>query len=292
MKNKTIYFTGKFEIISNKFVNFLQKIKKNNNIKVIFLFNESNIMTFEERKTLLEQHLHNLKYEIYEENNCAILTCKKVCSVTITKIKDSNFKNLKNVDAPLNYLKYILDKHYFIYDKIANMMSENRYKHTVSVALTAIDIAKNNQLDPKKAFIASMLHDIAKETSKDITQKIMLKSFKNHLNENEVVHHQFVGTIFAQKLFKIYNKDILRSIKYHTTGTKSMSKCAKIVYCSDKIEPTRGYDSQYMIDACKKDINDGFKLVLHENIQFLKNRGVKIGGLTQKAIKYYNINSF
>lgn len=292
MKNKTIYFTGKFEIISNKFVNLLQRIKKNNNIKVIFLFNESNIMTFKERKTLLEQHLHNLKYEIHEENNCAILTCKKVCSLTITKVKDSNFKNLKNVDAPLNYLKYILDKHYFIYDKIANMMSENRYKHTVSVALTAIEIAKNNQLDPKKAFIASMLHDIAKETSKDIAQKIMLKSFKNHLNEAEVVHHQFVGTIFAQKLFKIYNKDILRSIKYHTTGTKSMSKCAKIVYCSDKIEPTRGYDSQYMIDACKKDINDGFKLVLHENIQFLKNRGVKIGGLTQKAIKYYNINSF
>lgn len=292
MINKTIYFTGKFEIISNKFVNLLQRIKKNNNIKVIFLFNESNIMTFEERKTLLEQHLHNLKYEIHEENNRARLTCKKVCSLTITKVKDSNFKNLKNVDAPLNYLKYILDKHYFIYDKIANMMSENRYKHTVSVALTAIEIAKNNQLDPKKAFIASILHDIAKETSKDITQKIMLKSFKNHLNEDEVVHHQFVGTIFAQKLFKIYNKDILRSIKYHTTGTKSMSKCAKIVYCSDKIEPTRGYDSQYMIDACKKDINDGFKLVLHENIQFLKNRGVKIGGLTQKAIKYYNINSF
>ena len=171
------------------------------------------------------------------------------------------------------------------------MMSEERYKHTISVALTAVEIAKANKINPKKPFLAAMLHDIAKDTSIDVTKKLMLKCFKKHLNDEKVVYHQFIGTIFARKLFKIYNKDILNAIKYHTTGNKNMSVCAKIVYSADKIEPTRGYDSKYMIDACKNDVNEGFRLVLHENIVFLRSKNVKIGGLTQEAIDFYQINN-
>lgn len=306
-----IYLSGKFEVISFKFLDFLSKFKKNNDFKVIFLFNDSEIMNFETRKLLLEEHLQDLNYEIYnfnyesdknnfnkgskrvQENEC----CQKLASTAKRKKEVKNidasfkvkFQKMRDVDAPLNYVKYILDNHYFIYDKIFNLMSDERYKHTVSVALTAVEIALNNKIKPKKPFIASMLHDIAKDTSIDVSTKLMRKSFKKHLNEEKVVYHQFIGTIFAQKLFHIYNIDIIRAIKYHTTGNKRMSDCAKIVYSSDKIEPTRGYDSKYMIDACNKDITEGFKLVLSENIIFLKSKGVKIGGLSQKAIDFYKI---
>ena len=316
-----IYFIGEFEAVSLKFIDSLQKFKKNNDKKVIFLFNDSKIMSFEERKSLLEQHLQGLNYEIvrnknpeyenigkdirkyFENEDFAEMKCdhhptylsisnKLKHSFSVSHVKNAKFIYLKDVDAPLNYVKYILEKHYFIYDKIANLMSEKRYKHTVSVALTAIEIAINNGITPKKAFIAAMLHDIAKDTCKDVVLKIMRKSFRNRLNEEEVVYHQFVGTILARKLFKIYNRDILRSIEYHTTGNKNMSNCAKIVYCADKIEPTRGYDSKYMIYACKEDITRGFKLVLHENIEFLRTKNVKLGDLTKNAIKFYDIESF
>ena len=298
-----IVIKGKFEIINSKFLKSLEKYKKNNEYKVIFLFNDSKLISFESRKQPLEQHLQNLNYEIVglegsktcnndifqrigNENE---LDISKRSVKTVFFVKKHELAQL--VDAPLNYLKYYLENRYFIFDKIANMMSEERYKHTISVALTAVEIAKANKINPKKPFLAAMLHDIAKDTSIDVTQNLMLKCFKKHLNEEKVVYHQFIGTIFARKLFKIYNKDILNAIKYHTTGNKNMSVCAKIVYSADKIEPTRGYDSKYMIDACKNDVNEGFRLVLHENIVFLRSKNVKIGGLTQEAIDFYQINN-
>ena len=46
----------------------------------------------------------------------------------------------------------------------------------------------------------------------------------------------------------------------------------EIVFACDKIDPTRGYDSKYMIDAMKKDYASGFKLVLHENMIYLEKK--------------------
>ena len=298
-----IVIKGKFEVINLKFLKFLEKYMKNNDYKVIFLFNDSKLISFESRKMLLEQHLQDLNYEIVGLegskycNNDILQHVGNENELDISKrmVKEVFFVKKHElaqlVDAPLNYLKYYLENRYFIFDKIANMMSEERYKHTISVALTAVEIAKANKINPKKPFLAAMLHDIAKDTSIDVTKNLMLKCFKKHINEEKVVYHQFIGTIFARKLFKIYNKDILNAIKYHTTGNKNMSKCAKIVYSADKIEPTRGYDSKYMIDACKNDVNEGFRLVLHENIVFLRSKDVKIGGLTQEAIDFYQINN-
>ena len=59
-----IVIKGKFEVINLKFLKFLEKYKKNNDYKVIFLFNDSKLMSFESRKLLLEEHLQDLKYEI------------------------------------------------------------------------------------------------------------------------------------------------------------------------------------------------------------------------------------
>ena len=289
--NKNIYFAGKFETISIKFANYLQKLKENNENKVIFLFYESDIISFEDRKRLLEEHLQGLNFEIKRINGNKLINKSENegCSGVHYRKEKSKFSKLKAVDVPLNYVYYILNNHLYIYDKIYNLMSEERYKHTVSVALTAIEIAKSNEINPNKAFIASMLHDIAKDTNTSVLNEIMQKKCIKYIDEDKVVYHQFVGEIFARKLFKIYNKDILNSIKFHTTGRTNMTLCSKIVYSADKIEPTRGYDSKYMIDACKNDINSGFELVLSENMKFLRSKNIKIAGLTYDAANFYNI---
>jgi predicted HD superfamily hydrolase involved in NAD metabolism len=293
-----VYFAGKFEVIDFKFLKSLYKYKKNNEKEVIFLFYDSELISFEDRKKLLEEHLQDLNYKIYDYNKKnkdldgiegSFYTRLEKCNIKKVKNVINKFHKLRVVDAPINYVKYILDHHYFIYDKIFNLMTEERYKHTVSVALTALEIAKSNNIRLNKPFIAAMLHDIAKDCPKYVIEETMLKSFKNHIKEEKVVYHQFVGALFARKLFKIYNKDILKSIKYHTTGSKNMSTCAKIVYCSDKIEPTRGYDSKYMIDACKKEIRTGFELVLSENIKFLLSKNVKLDGLASEVIDFYRV---
>jgi nicotinate-nucleotide adenylyltransferase len=297
-----IVIRGKFEIINSKFLKFLEKYKKNNEYKVIFLFNDSKLISFESRKLLLEQHLQDLNYEIVG------LEGSKFCnngilqrvgneneldiSKRMVKVKEVFFVKKHElaqlVDAPLNYLKYYLENRYFIFDKIANMMSEERYKHTISVALTAVEIAKANKINPKKPFLAAMLHDIAKDTSIDVTKNLMLKCFKKHINEEEVVYHQFIGTIFARKLFKIYNKDILNAIKYHTTGRARMSILEKLIYVSDKIEPNRKFNTQKSLDYCIKNFEKGFIKIIKQNKRYLsKKTDIKLDKSTQECYEYY-----
>jgi hypothetical protein len=113
-----IVIKGKFEIINSKFLKFLEKYKKNNEYKVIFLFNDSKLISFESRKLLLEQHLQDLNYEIigFEgskfHNNDILQRLGNENELDISKrmakevffVKKHELAQL--VDAPLNYLKY------------------------------------------------------------------------------------------------------------------------------------------------------------------------------------------
>ena len=43
-----------------------------------------------------------------------------------------------------------------------------------------------------------------------------------------------------------------------------------MVFCADKLDPLRGYDSTKLIEICNKDIKEGFDLVVQQNREYLK----------------------
>ena len=67
-----------------------------------------------------------------------------------------------------------------------------------------------------------------------------------------------------------------------------MSKLAKLVYVSDKLDPLRPYDTTPFINECIKDLDIGFIKVLEENLKYLNKDCVKVlNEETKKAINYY-----
>lgn len=64
-------------------------------------------------------------------------------------------------------------------------MSEKRFKHTCSVAKLAREFAVANGIDGKKAYIAGMLHDIAKEMDKKQEDDLMESILVNMLINQE-----------------------------------------------------------------------------------------------------------
>ena len=68
-------------------------------------------------------------------------------------------------------------------EKVKKMLNIKRYRHSVSVAKVAKDIAKANKIDENKAFLAALLHDCAKDIRKDIEEELMSKYFLNYKNE-------------------------------------------------------------------------------------------------------------
>ncbi|MBU3145558.1 bis(5'-nucleosyl)-tetraphosphatase (symmetrical) YqeK [Clostridium sp. CF012] len=124
-------------------------------------------------------------------------------------------------------------------------LSESRLKHSLSVSETAVSLATKYGQNIESARIAGLVHDCAK----NMTGPELLKMASGHeiniddiYTNNPSILHGLVGSIIAREVMGIQDDDILRAIKYHTTGRKNMSILEEIIYISDYIEPLRKFN--------------------------------------------------
>lgn len=210
----------------------------------------------------------------------------------LSNTSSTDIREMRSVDLPLFVLKYILDHDLYFSKLVHKYYSYERYRHVCSSALTACLIAMMNEdvhIDYYKAFVASYLHDLGKEVKSNVQEEIMMTKFYEFNDIPSYAWHQFVGRYLAMKDFYIDDEDILNAIEYHCTGRANMSLLEKVVYCADKIEPTRDYDTREMLDVCNRDIEEGFLFVLNENkkhIESKKNKGA-INRLSEECFAYY-----
>lgn len=119
-----------------------------------------------------------------------------------------------------------------------------RYKHSLGVEETAVQLAKCYGADPKKAALAGLLHDWAKGLENEMLLKkaiefdIVLKDIER---EAPNLLHGPVGAKMVEAELGIKDREVLEAIALHTTGEKGMSLLAKIIYLADYIEPNRKF---------------------------------------------------
>lgn len=190
----------------------------------------------------------------------------------LINVSSTAIRELQSLNTPLLVIQYILDHELYFVPRLKSFYTPKRWDHVVSVGQVAYRIATKNGFDGGVAMLASLLHDIAKEFSKEE----QLKRFKTEYPNWDRPYfslHQFVGAMVAKQEFHVDDPFILNAIACHSTGKANMSWLDMIVYAADKIEPLRGYDSSQLIALCEKDYFEGFKKVLLENVQYhqLKN---------------------
>ncbi len=209
--------------------------------------------------------------------------------ITGPLISSTIIRNFLHLDVPLLVKKYIKENGLYLENKLKIELSEYRFEHSKRVATLAKRIAKSNNVNVKKAYIAGLLHDCAKEINREREVELMKMYFPEKLIYPRSVYHQFLSSIIAKKDYNIDDIEIINAMKYHATATDKMSKLAKIIYVADKIEPGRGYNSSAMINLCMESINKGFKKVLEENIDYLKSNitEFKLNNLTLEAYNKY-----
>ncbi len=132
-----------------------------------------------------------------------------------------------------------------IMDWLKNNISTKRYIHSVNVSTTAAKLAEFYGCDAKKAGIAGLVHDCAREldmqellnclTAEGIAADALTLSVKELLHGPAAVH-------ICRKVFGIEDEEILSAVRYHTTGRENMSLLEKMLYLSDFIEPSRSFD--------------------------------------------------
>ncbi|MCR5505473.1 MAG: nicotinate-nucleotide adenylyltransferase [Bacilli bacterium] len=204
-------------------------------------------------------------------------------------ISSSDIRELKSLDLPDCVIDYIAEHRLYYVKKMQSYIKERRLSHSISVAKTAYEIAKANKLEnPKRAYIAGLLHDIGKWNNEEKERKVVEEHFKEYSSMPPFSFHQFAGAYTAKNDFGIVDEEMLNAIKFHATGSDDMGPLAKIVYAADKIEPTRGFDSSDLISAMKENYETGFKIVLQANKEFLEShRGNIDNPLTSNCFKKY-----
>ena len=204
------------------------------------------------------------------------------------EVSSSDVRELRIAFVSEEVLTYIEDNDLYYVKKIKSMITEKRFNHSKLVAHLAYQLSKMHQLDYSKAYIAGIIHDIAKYYEPEEALALMKQYYPDYVDIGAYAYHQFLGEMVAKDVFNIKDIDILNAIKYHTTGRKEMSQLEKIIYASDKIEPSRPYDSSDLIQAMEEDVNSGFLTVLERNMEYLGKRNKTIDNrLTEECVNYY-----
>lgn len=135
-----------------------------------------------------------------------------------------------------------LEKYSFYTEKLKKALTPERYYHTLGVAYTAAAMAMRHGTDPDRALLAGLLHDCAKcyplEEKLELCREGGVELSETEISNPALIHAK-LGAYIAERDYGVSDREILDSIKTHTTGTPNMSTLSKIIYLADLIEPSR-----------------------------------------------------
>ena len=173
------------------------------------------------------------------------------------------------------YVDYVLTPSFEEIKKdLKQVLSERRYEHSIGVMNMAEEFAKIYKVDIETAKIAGLLHDNAKE----MTKEEMLKYVEENNIEitefeklNVPILHGKIGADIAKKKYGV-SEQIAKAIEYHTTTSPKMDTLAKIIYVSDKVELTRKSE-KFDIESERKlatiDLDKAVLLIINNTTKYL-----------------------
>lgn len=167
-------------------------------------------------------------------------------------------------------------------------LKPKRYMHCLGVMNTAILLAKRFNVDVKKAAIAGLLHDCAREFE---TKDLITECEKRHLyitdidRQLPILMHAPLGTAVAKEKYNVHDTAILKAIAAHTVGGANMSDLDKIVYLADMIEPHRNFDGLDKLRemARTQDLDTIMISAFDQSILFIMRKGHTIHPYTVAA---------
>ncbi len=163
---------------------------------------------------------------------------------------------------------------------VNNKIGWKRLEHSINTAKEAVSLAKRYNADETKAYIAGLLHDVAKGLPKEALEAAAAQNnieLDIYEKSNPVLIHGKIGAVMVEKDLDIKDEEILSAIKWHTTGYKNMTLLEKIIYLADIIEPGRSFkETDELREIAYKDIDEAMIFGLCHVMNFIKDRGLTL----------------
>ena len=174
--------------------------------------------------------------------------------------------------------------------RIKQVLSARRFLHTLGTIEESERLAEHYGADVNKARWAALLHDCTKEYSASKKHRLC-ELWNIPLDEilvsNIDITHSLLSSESAKRDYNVQDEDVLKAIRYHTTGNENMSLLDKIIYLADFIDPYRDdYPPHKKIrEYAFKDINKAILIGHKHTIEDLKERGKPIHPWSKAAQK-------
>ena len=182
---------------------------------------------------------------------------------------DIAFENFMSLDSKER--KKILNDPELLKPLIRKNIKKSRYEHSISVAETARELALCHHVDPEKAYMAGLLHDVCKFPDSDssgVLEEYLRFYDPDKLNGIHGAYHSWVAPYYLKEMTGFHDKDILRAIYNHTI-CNSRDKLSMILYIADKREPLRGINDD-IIKTARKDLYEAYRLLDHDVERYIK----------------------
>ncbi|MER3451203.1 MAG: phosphohydrolase [Thermus sp.] len=159
-------------------------------------------------------------------------------------------------------------------EKVRALVRPERFAHIQRVAALAQEIARNNGLDPERAYLAALLHDAAR----DLPEAELLRLAPPE-NEVERAHplalHGRAARVLAQQ-WGVRDEKVLEAIEGHVYGVDPENAIGMALYVADISEPERGVNGEIRELALAGRLLEAYRQAVRNKVAYLERKGVPL----------------
>lgn len=171
------------------------------------------------------------------------------------------------------------------FDLAAHTLSGSRFRHTLGVATLAEELALHHGLDPVKAKLAGLLHDLAKEIPLEhqvrLARRWSLITFPED-EQTPAVLHGPIAAYWLKNIRGFTDQEVLGAVAHHTLGAPGMKRLEMLIYSVDMVEPNRNFPKVDILrQALYHNIERGTLACVEHTLNYLQKSKLPIHPLTQ-----------
>jgi predicted HD superfamily hydrolase involved in NAD metabolism len=154
--------------------------------------------------------------------------------------------------------------------RVRPLVKPERFEHIERVAELARDIATANGLSAEKAYLAGILHDVARDLNNDELLRLAPPESPMDAAHPMIVHGRAARTILEGWGFT--DAELLDAVEEHTTGPRDNKPISVCVYVADVSEPGRGVND-HIRELAFLDLERAYREALFCKVHYLESKG-------------------
>jgi predicted HD superfamily hydrolase involved in NAD metabolism len=166
--------------------------------------------------------------------------------------------------------------------RVRDNVKPARFEHIMRVADLAREIAAANGLDADRAYLAGVLHDLARDLPPQELLRLAPPESELDADHPLALHGRAARAILESEGFD--DLEVLEAVEDHVTGPRAQNPIALAVYVADVSEPGRGVN-HHIREMALTNLENAYAEALFCKVSYLESHGKPVHPRTRAAFE-------